>query len=159
MGVSKIQDEQEVFRWFEEGKTYQQMVDIYLEKYNIETTITMWANFRRRKGLDRRYAYDEQLIPWAMKLEHRHSYPILMLRKEARRRAGLKLPEGVDREVDAWIAGMDVNGTVLHYDPDTEQGWFYVPRRDGTDKDLIREPERRTGKSHVRKTTPGRVSA
>jgi hypothetical protein len=39
---------------------------------------------------------------------------------------------------------MEEDGTVLHYDPDTEQGWFYVPKRDGIDTDLIRKPERVT---------------
>lgn len=151
MGASKIQDEREVLRWFEERKTYQQMVDLYLEKYNIKTSITMWANFRRRRGLDRRTAWDHELIPWAIKFEHRYSYPILMLRKEARRRAGLTIPVGAEHEVDAWIAGMAARGTVLHYDPDSEKGWAYVPRRDGIDKDLISEPARRTGKARPRK--------
>lgn len=145
MGSSKIQNEQEVLRWFDEGRTYQWMIEKYREKYNLETTVSMWGNFRRRRGLDRRITRDDELIPWAIKLEHRYDYPILMLRKEARRRAGLPLPEGVDHEVDAWLAGMRRDGTVLHYDPDTEQGWFYVPRQPGDD-DIIHRPERVTGK-------------
>lgn len=143
MPGSKIQNEQEVLKWFEQGRTYAWMVEEYRRKYNIETTISMWGNFRRRHGLERRLAWDDQLIPWVVELQHRYDYPILMLRKEARRRAGFPLPEGSDREVDAWLAGMKRDGTVLHYDPDTEQGWFYVPRREGVDKDIIREPDSR----------------
>lgn len=146
MAVSKIQNEQEVLRWFEEGRTYAWMVDTYRTKYNIETGISMWSNFRRRHGLDRKVAWDDQLIPWKVELEHRYAYPILMLRKEARRRAGLPLPEGEDAAVDGWLAGMVRDGTVLHYEPETEQGWFYVPRRDGVDLDIIREPEGPTGR-------------
>lgn len=148
MGTSKIVNETEVLHWFEEGKTYHEMIQLYREKYNIETTISMWGNFRRRRGLDRRTAWDNTLIPWAVRLEHRYSYPILMLRKEARRRAGFQNPPGVDGEIDVWIKGMEANDTVLHYEPDTDQGWFYVPRRHGIDTDLIRVPDKPTGKRH-----------
>jgi hypothetical protein len=151
MPGSKIQNETEVKRWFEQGRTYAWMVEEYRRKYNIETTISMWGNFRRRHGLERRVAWDDQLIPWVVQLEHRYDYPILMLRKEARRRAGLPLPEGADHEVDAWLRGMEENGTVLHYDPETEQGWFYVPRRADVDKDIIREPDAKTGGTVARR--------
>jgi hypothetical protein len=146
MGARKIQDESEVIRWFEQGVTYEEMVERYREKYNIETTPSMWGNFRRRRGLDRRITRDDELIPWGVKVEHRHDYPILMLRKEARRRAGLPLSEEDEHAVDAWIAGMKEANTVLHYDPDTEDGWFYVRPRPGVDTDLIRVPDKATGK-------------
>jgi hypothetical protein len=145
-GRSKIQDEQEVLRWFEEGRTYKWMVETYLEKYNIETTIAMWGNFRRRMGLDQRIAWDDQLIPWAIKPEHRTDWPLAMLRREARRRAGFPLSEEHERELNAWIAARKRDDEVVHYEPDTAEGWFYLPRRPGIDKDLIREPQRATGK-------------
>ena len=85
MGKSKIQNEREVLRWFEEGRTCEWMVRTYRQKYNIETTISMWANFRRRRGLVRRLTWDDELILWKIKPQHNHGYPILMLRKEARR--------------------------------------------------------------------------
>lgn len=142
MGSRKIQDEQEVLRWFDEGRTYAWMIEKYREKYGIETTVSMWGNFRRRHGLDRRMTWDDELIPWVVKVEHRYDYPILMLRKEARRRAGFPTTSEQDAEIDAWLAGMLEAGTVLHYDAETDQGWFYVPRRDGIDKDIIRRPDR-----------------
>lgn len=141
MPKSKIVDEQEVMDWFDEDRTYQWMVDTYRDKYGIDTTISMWGNFRRRRGLARRVAWDDQLIPWKVHEDHRYAYPILMLRKEARRRAGFPLPAGVDREVDVWLRKMRANGTVLAYIPEIGNGWHYVPRRDGLDHDIIREPE------------------
>ena len=146
MGASKIQDEAEVIRWFHEGVTYEEMVERYREKYDIETTFSMWGNFRRRRGLQRRITRDDELIPWAVNAEHRHDYPILMLRKEARRRAGLPTTPDDDLAVEAWKRGMAENDTVLHYEPETDQGWFYVQRRPGIDTDLIRKPEVATGK-------------
>lgn len=141
MGARKIQNENEVIRWFEAGVTYSEMIERYRDKYNIETTRSMWSNIRGRLGLDRRIARDDSLIPWTVKLEHRHLYPITMLRREARRRSGFDLSEEDERALDAWIAGLKEDGVVLHYDPDTEEGWFYVPMRPGIDVDLIRVPD------------------
>lgn len=149
MGATKIQNETEVIRWFEEGRTYDWMVKEYRRKYNIETQPSMWGNFRRRRGLARRIVRDDELIPWFVKREHRWDYPILMLRKEARRRAGLEMSAEDLHAVEAWKAGMERDGTVLHYDADTEQGWFYVPRRQGVDLDIIREPEMKTTQRHA----------
>lgn len=144
MVKSKIVDRQEVLRWFEEGRTYTWMRDQYLDKYHIETGISMWANFRRREGLPRRIARDDNLIPWYVEPQHRYAYPILMLRAEARRRAGWSLTEDTETAVDAWIAGLERDGVVLHYDSETEDGWHYVPPRPEIDTDLIRVPERKT---------------
>lgn len=144
MGASKIQDEQEVLRWFAEGRTYAWMVEQYRTRYDIETQPSMWSNFRHRRGLERRITRDDELIPWHVQARHRWSYPIMMLRREARRRAGAAMSAEQLHAVNAWKRGMSERGTVLHYDPDTEQGWSYVSRREGIDLDLIRVPERAT---------------
>lgn len=147
---TKVQDEQEVLRWLEEGKPYRWMVDEYLDKYNIETSISMWAGIRRKYGFDRRNVRDDDLIPWEVKEEHRYAHPITMLRGVARQRAGRELSQTMTDLVDGWLRGMERDGTVLHYDPDTEDGWWYVPRRPGVDEDLIREPERKTTQRRAR---------
>lgn len=145
MGLTKIQDEQEVIRWIAEGKPYQWMVDEYLRKYNLEVSRSMFANFRKNRGLPRRITRDDKLLPWEIKPEHRYSWAPTMLRFEARRRAGIKpLSEREEHELNAWLAGLERDNAVVHYDPDTEQGWFLVPPRKGIDNDLIREPDRRT---------------
>lgn len=143
---SKVQDMQEAIRWLEEGKTYQWIVDEYLRKYNIETTISMWAAIRRRHGIDNRIVRDDDLIPWAVKPEHRHSHAVSMLRAEARRRAGKTLTPLMEEMLNAWLNGLRRDNTVIHYEPDTDEGWWYVARRAGIDMDLIREPDRKTGR-------------
>lgn len=137
---------QEVLRWLEEGRTYQWMVEEYARKYNLDVTISMFAAIRRRHGIDSRIVRDESLIPWAVKEDHRHSHAVSMLRAEARRRAGRTLTPLMEEMLNVWLAGLKRDGTVVHYDPETPDGWWYVPRREGVDKDLIREPERRTGR-------------
>ncbi|WP_394615870.1 hypothetical protein JNUCC0626_40070 [Lentzea sp. JNUCC 0626] len=145
MPASKIQDEQEVIRWFEEGRTYQWMSEQYLKKYNIETVPSMWSNFRNRRGLDPRIARDSGLIPWKVKAEHQFAYPVAMLRLEARVRAGFKLRDSDAARLQSWRESLDENNAVVHYDPDTDEGFHYIPRGgpddDITDDDIIRDPK------------------
>lgn len=143
MPRTKIVNEQEVVRWFEEGKTYQWMVDEYRRKYHIETTLSMWGNFRRSRGLHRRIVRNDDLIPWAVDRRHRWSYPLQMLRVEARRRAGRKLREADRTRLASFVDYLNREGLVIHYDPSTEDGFVYVPRQRG-DQDIIRRPRRKT---------------
>lgn len=143
MPASKIVDEQEVIRWFAEGKTYQEMCQIYLEKYNIETVPSLWGNFRRRRGLSRRSVLNEELIPWSVKPEHRSAYPLAMLRVEGRKREGLPLRESDEYRLGLWRSMLEADDLVVHYDPETEQGFWYIKREAGDD-DLIRKPSKVT---------------
>lgn len=144
MAASKIQDETEVLRWFRENRTYAWMVEQYKVKYNITTSEPMWAAFRRRRGLDRRNTRSEDLLPWKLNDEHRHLYPAMMLRTEGRRRAGKPVAEDKAKKLAGWKTYLEENNLVVHYDPDTDEGFFLVPREE-RDTDLIREPEVRTG--------------
>lgn len=138
--------EDEVRRWFEAGKTYAWMAEEYLRKYNLEVSITMFANLRARRGWTRRIAETHNLIPWTVKPEHRFHRLIALLRYEERRRAGLPLQTRYARELDNWLASMKEANAVVHYDPDTDQGFFMIPREPGDD-DLIRRPKRVNGHS------------
>lgn len=140
----KIQDEGELIRWIEEGKTYQWMVEEYRRKYNIETVPSMFSNFRRRKGLERRSVRNDDLIPWAVDEKHRWKNQAVMLRAAARQREGKPLNAQSLRALTSWLVSMEEQDLVVHYDPATEDGFFYVPRRPGVDMDLIRVPERKT---------------
>jgi len=139
MPASKIVNESEVIRWFEEGRTYQWMIDEYKRKYNIDTVASMWGNFRRRRGLDPRIVRDTELIPWEVKPEHRWKYPLAMLRLEARVRAKAKLTKDEQGRLASWKEMLEEENAVVHYDPDTEDGFFYVPRTEG-DRDFIHPP-------------------
>jgi hypothetical protein len=144
MPASKIVNEQEVLRWFEEGRSYQWMVEEYKRKYNIETVPSLWGNFRRRRGLERRTLRDDELLPWHLKDEHRWLFPAQMLRAEARRRAGKELRPEEEKRVNNFVNRLKREGLVVHYDRDTKEGFFYVPAREGVDTDLIRKPAKKT---------------
>lgn len=147
MPASKIQDEQEIIRWFEEGVTYEEMSRRYLERYNIETVPSLFSNFRRRRGLTRRINRDDDLIPWAVKSEHRWAYPLQMLRAEGRRRAGMPVRESEAPRLNNWLQMLQDEDAVVHYDPETKDGFFYVRREPG-DVDIIRRPLVKTTQRH-----------
>lgn len=142
MPASKIQNEDEVKRWFTEGKSYTEMCDLYRTKYNIETVPSLWGNFRRRHGLPRRFARNDNLIPWAVAKDHAYAYPLAMLRIEGRVREGMSIRDTDRARLESWKAEREEQGTVVHYDPETEQGFFYVPAEPGDD--LIRQPRQKT---------------
>lgn len=137
MPARKIVDEQEVLRWFEEGRTYEWMCEQYRDKYGIDTVPSLWGNFRRRRGLTRRIAWDDDLIPWRMEDHHRLAYPVAMLRLEARRRAGYPLSDDKVSRLSAWRDMLNREGKVVDYSP--EVGFVYVDRQP-EDADLIRKP-------------------
>lgn len=139
MPASKIVDEGEVRRWFEEGLTYEEMSRIYLEKYGIETVPSLWGNFRRRRGLARRIVRDDELIPWAVQEQHRWHYYLQMLRLEARHRAGQPVRKADENRWRNFITMLAEDNAVVYYDPETEQGFFLVPREPG-DTDIVRRP-------------------
>ena len=66
-----------------------------------------------------------------------------MLRVEGRVRAGMEIrPTDAERHA-TWRRRLDEMNAVVHYDPDTDEGFFYVPREKG-DTDIIRRPRAKT---------------
>lgn len=140
MPATKIVDEQEVIRWFNEGRTYEWMTEQYRTKYNVAMSPAAWGNFRARRGLARRIIRDDDLIPWAVKEEHRYLHAVMMLRLEARVRAGLDVPAVHAVRHRNFMARLTNDNLVVDYDPDSAEGFRLVPREDG-DTDVIRRPK------------------
>lgn len=140
MPATKIQDVQEVLRWFAVGWTYPQMSAEYLRKYGIEMTPTAWGNFRMRQGLPRRQAMDDGLVPWLVKQEHRNNYLLSMLRMESRRVAGLEMRIEALGKLTSWKERLRAFDSVVHYDPDDAAGFSYAPRTAEDGDGLIRRP-------------------
>ena len=143
MPAPKVQNETEVKRWFEEGRTYRWMADEYLRKYRLEVSPSLFSNLRGRRGWDRRINRDDDLIPWEIKREHRWAFAIRLLRFEARRRKGMKLSAKDEQVLTTWKQNLRSRGEVVHYEPDSAKGFVYV-KRSRDDRDLIREPSRKT---------------
>ncbi|GGK13286.1 hypothetical protein GCM10010124_02340 [Pilimelia terevasa] len=144
MPAKKITNDQEVVRWYEQGRTFQWMVEEYRRKYNIEVSPTTFSEFVRRLELPPRSVRNHELIPWRVEPRHKWRHAIVMLRAEARRRAGENLAKSVETKLNSWLSLREADGLVVHYDPATEQGFSLVPRRPNIDTDLIRVPDAKT---------------
>lgn len=59
---------------------------------------------------------------------------------ESRRRAGVSLTDMELARLEAFNDKLAKADLVIAYDPDTEEGFVFVPRRTGIDLDMIREP-------------------
>lgn len=136
--MSKIEDRQEFVRLVRSGMRNREIVDYYAQRgiHLRPNTISM---AKRRYGLDV-HEWHTDLIPWVINQDHQGLYAAKMLRLEGRRRRGEPLTDAQLRYLENWKKKMMEDGTVIHYEHDTDEGWFYVPRRDGVDTDLIRDP-------------------
>ncbi len=140
MPGNKIVDEDEVLRWFATGRTYPWMQAEHERRYGVTTSLSLWSEFRRRKGLERRSGQDvTALVPWRVEERHRWATPLVMLRTEERRRAGRALPATSRDRLLRWRRRMERDGTVVAYDPSTPDGFSLVPR-EPYDTDLVRAP-------------------
>lgn len=84
---------------------------------------------------------DETAIPWyPVRPEHRSRYLVRMLRAAARRNRGEKSAAVIEAQLDSFLKQVDELDFVVHYDPDTEEGFHRVARRHGIDQGLIRTP-------------------
>jgi hypothetical protein len=70
------------------------------------------------------------LIPWKLEPEHVYRPEARLLRLEGRRRAGHVLREDELKWLENWKAELAEAKAVIHYDKDTEEGFFWVTRSD-----------------------------
>lgn len=151
---SKIVDEGEAKRWLiDEERPYKWIIDTYRTKYNIETSAAMWSRARQRLGAETfRSLPRSGLMPWTVRGEaHRTHYIPHMLRMVDRVRRGEATREDEGRAA-SFLERLNSMSAVVHYDPETTQGWFLVPR-ESYDKDIIRDPK------HVRNPQARTASA
>jgi hypothetical protein len=145
MPRGKIRNHQEMRDWIESGQKYNWIVDEYQRKYNEEITVAGVASYRSRHGLTRRQVRADDLVPWFVEEPHRNLYLLEMLRLEARIRAGAKLSERELKRNRNFRENLAAADAVVHYDPTSEAGFYYVPRLE-TDDDIIRRPAQPTRK-------------
>lgn len=137
--MAKIEDRQEFVRLVRDKKMRNKDILAYYAERGIHLRPSTISMAKRRYGLDVREPHAD-LIPWLVHEDHRGLYAAKMLRLEGRRRRGDQLDADQLRYLENWKQKMADDGTVVHYEYDTDEGWFYVPRRDGVDQDLIRDP-------------------
>lgn len=79
-------------------------------------------------------------IPWKLRPEHRHLHAARMLRTLARLEAGLEVGPSLLDQARTWREGLEIENSVITYDPETKEGFWRVPRRPGIDTGWVRDP-------------------
>ncbi len=131
----------ELVRMVRKGMTQQDIADeTFRRTGNRVTRAAVSAALQRAGVAPQRNRYSD-LLPWRVRVEHDGHYASRMLRAEGRLRAGQEIPAREAQRLENWKATLQANHVVVHYDPDTVDGFHYVKARRGVDTDLIRVPD------------------
>jgi len=133
---------EEILQWLRAGKTQAEIVDL-LDARGIRARQTSISRIKMaygdKVGLSKgghRSAY----IPWELRPEHRSLYPAQMLRFLDRQRRGEEIPPMRAKQLANWLAALDEDNASVHYDPETVEGFWRLPRRPG--ETVVRYPDR-----------------
>ena len=138
VGRQKL-DDSEIEQMLRSGKTQQQVVAIYRERgLDITQSAISQAISSGRIKVDTNR--NSGAVPWKLKAEHRWLNSARMLRTLARLERGLPVGPSLEAQVKVWKEGLEEEGSVITYDPDTKEGFWRVPRRPGIDLGWVREP-------------------
>lgn len=135
---------EQVLRWLSQGITQQEIVRM-LEAEGIEATQSAVSMLKLRHASGEREAsmrtrVRADLVPWQLRPEHRQLHAAKMLRAKSRLDRGEPISPVQRRQLETWLAGLEAEDAVIHYEPDTDQGFWRVPRRPGIDTTIIRDP-------------------
>ena len=148
MPAPKIPNRDELVSMMRNGASNAQCIAFLADRYDLRADelpgSSAISNLRAQYDLPRDpTAKSGDLIPWLLLPEHRSLWPAKMLRAEMRKRQGKELPGRLAGDLDRWLRrfepGGDLAGRVVHYAPDTAEGFAYVLRGD-RDTDLIHVP-------------------
>lgn len=129
-------------RYLDEGMTHKEIAEKVSKETGHKVSRSTVSVAISRAGLSDRVRYDD-VIPWErIKVEHNTEYPLQMLRLLARTERGLPVSVDQRERLERWMERLDEENAVVHYEPRSEQGFWYVPREKG-DKGYIRTPKAR----------------
>lgn len=132
--------EDEIKTWFAESRSFAWMVEEYKRLTGTDTHESLWSNYGKRRGLMQpQPKAPDSLLPWSIKDQHRWHHCLMMLRAESRKRRGLSVREMDLARLDAFHAHLKAANVVVAYDPESEEGFMYVPR-EASDRDIVRAP-------------------
>lgn len=138
MGQQKL-DDSEIEQLLRSGSTQLEVVAMYRAK-GIDITQSAISQAissgRIKVDTDR----NRGGIPWRLKPEHRHLHAARMLRTQARLDAGLEVGVTLMAQLRTWREGLEIENSVITYDPETKEGFWRVPRRPGIDLWWVRDP-------------------
>jgi hypothetical protein len=136
----KVPNKTQMRRYLSRGLTQQEIVEAWEADsgYRVSrSAIAMAIERYDLKSAHPRPTYPD-LLPWVIQVEHRNHIDARMLRLEGRRRSGQKLHKQEQRWLDQWKHELfEVRNAVVHYEKDTDEGFFWIPRTAEHGDDLI----------------------
>lgn len=135
-----LPDDAELIQMVKRGMTQQEIADEAFKRTGVRVTRAAVSAALLRAGQPTQRPRYPELLPWRVKAKHDGHYALKMLRVEGRVRDGKPVTDRELKRLEAWKETLRANKAVVHYDPDTDEGFYYVHARPGVDKDLIRVP-------------------
>lgn len=129
-------------KWrIDEGLTLKQIAQRVKDTEGYDVTVGSVASALSRAGIVNRKRYDD-VIPWRrIKTAHNKEYALVMLRLLARRRNGDELDRDLNGRLDNWLFKLEESNAVVLYKYNSQDGFYYVPRRPEDPKDIpVRMP-------------------
>lgn len=149
MAIQRVPGKGELKRYLNSGMTQAQIVEAWADDSGERVSRSAIAMAIARFGLKSAHQRPEyrDLLPWTVAEEHRHHIDARMLRLEGRRRAGGELSEGELRWLTNWKNELERVNAVVHYERDTDEGFFWVPREAHTHDLIWEDPPGSNGSS------------
>lgn len=140
----ELPDDSTIKRWkLDEKLTYQQMVERWYEMTD-GRELAKPAAFAMRCSRNGWTKPQKQspLIPWVLEERHKMKQHAAMLRYEWKRQLGETIPPDKLSNVHFFFRQRAEKQTVIHYEPNSQQGFWDIPREwfDATDA-LVRDPD------------------
>lgn len=138
-GVQRGPGLAELKAYVSRGLTQKQIAEAWEKETGVRVARSTIGMAMARYGLEpsRPRPRYEDTLPWKVSNAHRMHNDARMLRLEGRRRRGEKLTDREKRWLTQWRQRLTEADAVIVYDADTEEGFFWVARRE-TDDDILR---------------------
>lgn len=129
-------------QWYGEGLSYADMARRHNAATGENRTRQAFYMACSRYGISEPQNLDHKaVLPPNMRPEHSKLYDTQMIRQWDARRQGKTYGAREDQKINGWLAHLNDAKVVLLYKPNTQQGWWPVPRKPSDEKDY---PMRRT---------------
>lgn len=129
---TKVPNKTQMRRYLSRGLTQQQIVDTWHEDSGEKVSRSAIAMAIERYDLSsahKRPSYPD-MLPWIVATQHLQHIDARMLRLEGRRRAKGRLSTSEQRWLDQWKNELRRQGAVVHYERNSDEGFFWVPAGD-----------------------------
>lgn len=122
-------DYSEAEQLLRQGKTQVEVA----EHFGVSKSAVAVAVHRGRIKYDPVNRAERRAVPWVVRDEHQNKYLIRMLRAKRRADEGLGNAQPMDRMLKSFLASMEREDAVIHYNPELEEAFIRVRRRPGID--------------------------